>query len=131
MLNISHIEVRESTEPIASCNSCGAKNYIAIEDAAGAARYEATGLKLWELRVSANGYQATMTMLCGHCALEIGRQLKAAVLPEADGSVVVKEEHYVTLAGSWDAKERLRDGWRVEKVARDGKVVLTRRLANS
>jgi hypothetical protein len=75
-LNVPHVAIVESTDPIASCNVCGTQNYVRVADTGCAG----TGLRLWDLRTSPNGFQTYVTKLCGHCARVIRDQLEDVVL---------------------------------------------------
>ena len=72
-----NIEVRPNTESIASCQACGIQNYVSVP---GPEVYQPTGLKLWDLRLSANGYQTTVTKLCGHCMVVIRDKFSETII---------------------------------------------------
>jgi len=62
-----NLEIRRNADTIASCNVCGAPNYRPIPGRIGAESFEPTGLELWDLRVSPNGFQTFLTKICRDC----------------------------------------------------------------
>jgi hypothetical protein len=81
-LHVPAIELVESRDTIASCNACGVQNYVV--GIRGEEPYRPTGLKLWDLRVTPNGVQTTVTKLCGHCVVTM-RDVLGAVAEQWTG----------------------------------------------
>ncbi|HYL56526.1 MAG TPA: hypothetical protein VEU73_13220 [Gemmatimonadales bacterium] len=77
------IEVTPNQELITGCNICGESAYRvvrrdpSIADSTNA--YVATGLKLFDMTYSPNGFQTYVTRLCVKCAATMRDALKAAV----------------------------------------------------
>ncbi len=66
-LNVPNLEIVDTKEEIASCNCCGVQNYVAVHTLAGRNDYKPTGTKLWDVRISPNGYQTFVTKFCRAC----------------------------------------------------------------
>ena len=81
-----NIELRPNTESIASCNVCGAPNYTRVTGREDAASFQPTGLALYDLRISPNGFQTVVTKVCRSC-LEALHDAACAVLFRGDKTV--------------------------------------------
>ena len=65
------ITIEPTTHSIASCNCCGRANY----DRSNRDGIVPSGLKLFNLGITSNGYQTSITVLCPDCVKDLRAKL--------------------------------------------------------
>ncbi len=82
-LNVPNLQIVDNKDEIASCNCCGVQNYVVVRKPDGRTDYQPTGTKLWDVRISPNGFQTFVTKFCRACLFTFRDKIEDTVREDA------------------------------------------------